>query len=53
MGRDVWAERYEVRARFGYVAQKFSLYPDLTVDENLRFFGGAYGIAGKQLEARI
>ena len=42
MGRDVWAERYDVRSQFGYVAQKFSLYPDLTVAENLRFFGGAY-----------
>ena len=41
-GRDVWRDRYEVRTKFGYVAQKFSLYPDLTVVENLRFFGGAY-----------
>ncbi len=53
MGRDIWAERYEVRSQFGYVAQKFSLYPDLTVDENLRFFGGAYRIGGKHLDARI
>ena len=40
-GRDVWRERQAVRAKFGYMAQKFSLYPDLTVQENLRFFGGA------------
>ena len=53
MGRDIWAERYEVRAQFGYVAQKFSLYPDLTVAENLRFFGGAYRVNGARLEARI
>ncbi len=53
MGRDIWAERYEVRSRFGYVAQKFSLYPDLTVDENLRFFGGAYRVSGARLDARI
>ena len=53
MGRDVWAERYEVRARFGYVAQKFSLYPDLTVNENLRFFGGAYRVGGARLDDRI
>ena len=53
MGRDVWAERYAVRAQFGYVAQKFSLYPDLTVLENLRFFGGAYRVNGARLDARI
>lgn len=53
MGRDVWSDRYEVRAQFGYVAQKFSLYPDLTVDENLRFFGGAYRVSGGRLTARI
>ena len=53
MGRDIWAERYEVRSQFGYVAQKFSLYPDLTVEENLRFFGGAYRVGGAQLGGRI
>ena len=53
MGREIWGERYEVRPLFGYVAQKFSLYPDLTVDENLRFFGGAYRVSGKRLDARI
>ena len=52
-GRDVWRERYEVRTKFGYVAQKFSLYPDLTVVENLRFFGGAYRVPRARLEARI
>ncbi len=53
VGGDVWRERYTVRARFGYMAQKFSLYPDLTVLENLRFFAGAYGVASNKLEARI
>ena len=53
MGRDVWRERYDVRSQFGYVAQKFSLYPDLTVAENLRFFGGAYRVNGARLDARI
>jgi len=52
-GRDVWRERYEVRTKFGYVAQKFSLYPDLTVVENLRFFGGAYRVAREKLEPQI
>ncbi len=43
-GRDVWKERSRVRSQFGYVAQKFSLYPDLTVSENLSFFGRACGV---------
>jgi ABC-2 type transport system ATP-binding protein len=52
-GRDVWKQRYEIRAEFGYVAQKFSLYPDLTVLENLRFFGGAYRVEQARMTARI
>ncbi len=52
-GHDVWQERHEVRKKFGYVAQKFSLYPDLTVVENLRFFGGACRVAPEKLEPRI
>ena len=51
MGRDIWEERYAVRGQFGYVAQRFSLYPDLTVEENLRFFGGAYRVNGARLTA--
>ncbi|HEV3410396.1 MAG TPA: ATP-binding cassette domain-containing protein, partial [Chthoniobacterales bacterium] len=35
-GGDVWKDRHEVRAKFGYVAQRFSLYRDLTVEENIR-----------------
>jgi ABC-2 type transport system ATP-binding protein len=45
-GADVVAERQRLRHRIGYMSQRFSLYPDLTVDENLRFFAGAYGVAG-------
>ncbi len=52
-GHDVWKQREEVRANFGYVAQRFSLYPDLTVHENLRFFGGACRVPGAKLESRI
>ncbi len=53
VGGDVWRERYAVRARFGYMAQKFSLYPDLTVLENMRFFAGAYGVPPGKMEPRI
>src|SRR4029434_11090158 len=52
-GADVWEDRYLVRTKFGYVPQRFSLYRDLTVLENFRFFGGAYGVAGAKLERRI
>src|SRR4029453_3806539 len=52
-GADVWKDRYLVRTKFGYVPQRFSLYRDLTVLENFRFFGGAYGVPGAELERRI
>lgn len=51
-GRDIWKQRYRIRSEFGYVAQKFSLYPDLTVMENLRFFGGAYGVPRQEITQR-
>src|SRR5919106_1340332 len=52
-GMDVWKDRDRVRTRFGYVPQRFSLYRDLTVLEKFRFFGGAYGVSGAELERRI
>ena len=52
-GVDTWKERQKVRTKFGYVAQSFSLYRDLTVLENFRFFAGAYNVPGAQLEERI
>lgn len=52
-GMDVWKDRQHVRTKFGYVPQRFSLYRDLTVLENFRFFGGAYGVPGAELERRI
>ncbi len=39
-GADAWKDRQKVRTKFGYVPQSFSLYRDLTVLENFRFFGG-------------
>ena len=52
-GADVWKDRHFVRTKFGYVPQRFSLYLDLTVLENFRFFGGAYCVLGTELEPRI
>lgn len=45
--------RAKARANIGYVAQKFSLYGNLTIQENLNFFGGIYGLYGKRLFERI
>jgi ABC-2 type transport system ATP-binding protein len=52
-GADVWRDRQLVRTKFGYVSQRFSLYRDLTVLENFRFFGGAYRVPGAELDERI
>jgi ABC-2 type transport system ATP-binding protein len=50
---DVAAEPERVKRRIGYMTQRFSLYDDLPVAQNLRFFGGIYGLRGKQLAARL
>ena len=52
-GVDTWKERQKVRTKFGYVPQSFSLYRDLTVLENFRFFAGAYNVPGVQVQRRI
>ncbi|MDW8355120.1 MAG: ABC transporter ATP-binding protein [Bryobacterales bacterium] len=52
-GFDVAADPEAVRRRIGYMSQKFSLYDDLTVEENLEFFGGIYGVTGARRRERI
>lgn len=47
LGFDAYRQTEEVRARVGYMSQKFAIYDDLTVWENLRFYGGVYGIRDK------
>lgn len=53
LGHDVVRAPEAVKRGIGYMSQRFSLYPDLTVAENLDFFGGAYGLAGRALRGRI
>lgn len=52
-GVNLRTARAQARAHIGYVAQKFSLYTTLSVEENLRFFGSAYGLRGRRLDQRI
>jgi ABC-2 type transport system ATP-binding protein len=52
-GVDLGRARAEARARIGYVAQKFSLYGQLSVAENLAFFASAYGLRGRRKRDRI
>jgi ABC-2 type transport system ATP-binding protein len=51
-GLDVRTETEAIKLRIGYMSQLFSLYPDLTVVENIRFFGGLYGVTGERLAER-
>jgi ABC-2 type transport system ATP-binding protein len=51
-GLDVAREPREVKRRIGYMSQLFSLYPDLTVEENIEFFGGLYEVTGDRWRAR-
>jgi ABC-2 type transport system ATP-binding protein len=51
-GIDVVRDPEGVKRRIGYMSQRFSLYERLTVDENIRFFAGIYGLSGARLDAR-
>lgn len=51
-GFDIATQTREIKNRIGYMSQKFSLYNDLTVDENIRFWAGTYRLWGRQFEER-
>jgi ABC-2 type transport system ATP-binding protein len=50
---DIIRQTERIRTRIGYMSQKFSLYSDLTIMENLHLYGSLYGLAGKKLKERI
>jgi len=52
-GVNLRTARAHARSKIGYVSQKFALYGNLTVTENLQFFGGAYGLRGNRLQDRM
>lgn len=51
-GYDVYTESEAIRRSIGYMSQRFSLYEDLTVRENIRLFGGIYGLSGREIRER-
>jgi ABC-2 type transport system ATP-binding protein len=51
-GLDVARDPEGVKARIGYMSQRFSLYEQLTVDQNIRFFAGIYGLGGRAFDQR-
>jgi ABC-2 type transport system ATP-binding protein len=51
-GKDIDREPEEIKRRIGYMSQRFSLYDDLTVEENINFFGGVYGLTNAELKDR-
>ena len=51
-GFDVHTQRDQIRRSIGYMSQRFSLYPDLTVRENIQLYGGIYGLTDQQITDR-
>lgn len=51
-GFDVYTKTEAIKKHIGYMSQKFSLYENLTVKENLEFFGGIYGMSDKELKQK-
>lgn len=53
LGLDIVRQAEELKTRIGYMTQRFSLYDEMTVRQNLDFFSGVYGLRGKERAARI
>jgi ABC-2 type transport system ATP-binding protein len=52
-GYDVYRETEKIKKNIGYMSQKFSLYENLTVKENIRFYAGIYGLSKKEIQTRM
>ncbi|MEW6196062.1 MAG: ABC transporter ATP-binding protein [Bacteroidota bacterium] len=51
-GYDVYKQTEQIKKSIGYMSQKFSLYEDLTIKENIQLFGGIYGLSDEQIETK-
>lgn len=51
-GLDVYTQTEKIKQQIGYMSQKFSLYEDLTVKENIRFYGGIYRLSNQQIKQK-
>jgi len=51
-GLDIYKDAEKIKYKIGYMSQKFSLYEDLTVKENIEFYGGIYGLSNKQIKTK-
>ena len=51
-GMNVYTEREKIKRKIGYMSQKFSLYEDLTIVENIQFYAGIYGMGWKEIRTR-
>lgn len=51
-GFDIYKQRDLVKHNIGYMSQKFSLYDDLSIEENIRFYGGIYGLSRKRIKEK-
>ncbi len=51
-GFDIYKQTEEIKKNIGYMSQKFSLYEDLSVNENIDFFAGIYGLSNKELKVK-
>lgn len=51
-GYDVYKQTEQIKKSIGYMSQKFSLYEDLTIKENIQLFGGIYGLSDKEIKSK-
>jgi len=51
-GFDIYKQRDLIKRNIGYMSQKFSLYDDLSIEENIRFYGGIYGLSRKKIKEK-